>query len=182
MIFGPLNTLQSIKNTFSSSKYYCTSGKRWLDEQPNCIHPNAREMRILIQFLPRSFSALLHCHRLFLLNCLYLFHLLFNLQIECKSDLKCSDYPGNSDTWVIHTDARTAFIPCPSFSWDKVSLCFETAKFLHSVVCHSEFICRVSQSSCWHKTKHLPSVNSWLAVNAIFVSSNSVKKVKQTIS
>lgn len=151
-------------------------------EQSNCTHPNNRETRILFQFLPRSFSALSHYHRLFIWKSLYLFHLLFNLRIGCKSDLKCSDYPGNSDTWVIPTDARTTFAPCPSFSWDKASLCFQTAKFLHSIVCHSKVICRVPQTSCWHESKHLPSGNSWLVVNAVFVSSNSVKKVKQIIS
>lgn len=151
-------------------------------EQSNFIHPNSTETGKFFQFLPRSFSALLPYHRVFLLNCLYLFHLLFNLQIEAKVTWNVWDYAGNSGTWVIYTNACTTFIPCPRFSWDKASLCLETASFLHSVVCHSKLICRVPQTLCWQKNKHLPSGSSWLAANAIFVSNNSVWKVQQFIS
>lgn len=120
-------------------------------EHSNSINLNNRETRILFQLVPRSFSAFFHCHRLFPLKCLYLFNLSFNFQMECKSDLKCSKCLGNIDARVIHAYTSTTFISCPRFSWDKASLCFETNKFLHSVVCPSKFICKVPQTSCWQK-------------------------------
>lgn len=112
--FGSLKTLQSIKNTFSSSKYYCTSGERQVNSLIVSIQITGRQEYCSNSCLGDSqfFSTITD---FFLVSCLYLFHLLFNLQIEYKSDLKCSDYPGDSDTWGIHTDAHTTFIPCSAF-------------------------------------------------------------------
>lgn len=79
---GILDTLRFFPSPLSwvsRTHFLCQSvtvHRKKTGEQPNCIHPNNRETRILSQFLPRSFSALLYFH---LTACIY-----FTFYFICK--------------------------------------------------------------------------------------------------